>query len=136
MVINPVTSGVRSTAVAEPIELRTSSTLKPTKVAAVLSSTVNDPTDVSTFQVPSIEAVEPLESIVELGVASNDAVAALSTSSRAGPPKNQTRPAAPRTINANRANGMTQHSFLVFALGGYVSINFAKTALRVRAADP
>ena len=56
MVIDPVTSGVRPTAVVEPIDAKTSATLNPAKVAVVSPSTVKSPMPVFTAQTPSTPA--------------------------------------------------------------------------------
>ena len=53
----PLTSGVRPTAVVEPIDSKTSSTRNPAKVAVVSSVTVNSPTVVSTDHSPSIPSI-------------------------------------------------------------------------------
>ena len=56
IVIVPATSGVRPTAVVEPIPLNSSSTRNPTNVP-VESSKLNDPIDVSTVHVPAMPVV-------------------------------------------------------------------------------
>ena len=80
IVIVPDTSGVRPTAVVEPIPDNSSWTRNPTNVP-VESSKLNSPIDVSTVHVPAMPAVAA--SVVAASVVAGSAAASVVTGSAA-----------------------------------------------------